>query len=808
MKIKGNIQIGQGAQLNYYVVDTGAADAYVVTLRPAPASYTTGLRIVFQAVNANTGTSTINVNGLGVKTIKKNVSSNLAAGDLASGQIAIIVYDGTNFQLIGSVGAGGTTYSSTNGITLVGTTFELGGTQALTKNTTLDVATFGLTALSAGTNVPFIASNTLTGNTSGLGAALKINTAQTTAVLGPELNTTPDSWTVSGMTSVGSGRYDVAQNATGNISFNFGTITIGDVYVLQYTAQVNISNSTFAGVSGTQQVNATTMRLQFKATSTSGVLTITVTSNSSFNPGYFSGISLKKVLGPAPPAFYHTSPGGNLMEFRSDYSTDNMAIGSQAGRYISNVAATSNLAIGTNTLYLNTVGSSNIAIGTNALTNNTEGNYNVAVGVAALQVNKVSSGNVAIGYGTLQSQTTGSANTAIGYLAQGAITTGSNNVAVGQYALSASLSGTGNIALGAYAMYATNVSGNYNVAIGYAAMGALTSGNYNFCFGPSTANSLSSGSSNLAMGYASMPTISTGSDNIHFGYFSGYGNLGAAYEIDLNAAHSADAGVILIGSFSAKDFETAAAASNSVAIGVEAKVYQSNQVVLGGNDISSTFLKGIVETRDFTVLAANTLQDSTFPGGTTKWAVTGAVTLGTNKATFNLNTSSSGTLTQTAANMSIAGKSDRWYKLVVVFSGATANVSTFQMSNYTVTLSGSTFATVSRPLKNVVNNTVKMYFKSKTSPTDFTLTFGGSLVSGSNGLLDVTSISLTEVVGGDLWANRYLRTYAGVVVLENNYTPTSNADTTYPVGSMVSDDTYLYRRKPNGTWQRIAWVAY
>jgi len=83
-----------------YIADTGAADAYVVTLDPAPAAYAAGLMIQFKAVNANTGASTLNVNALGVKSIKKNVTEALAANDILASQVCCCVYDGTNFQLL------------------------------------------------------------------------------------------------------------------------------------------------------------------------------------------------------------------------------------------------------------------------------------------------------------------------------------------------------------------------------------------------------------------------------------------------------------------------------------------------------------------------------------------------------------------------------------------------------------------------------------------------------------------------------------------------------------------------------------
>jgi len=86
-----------------YAADTGVADAYVVTLTPVPAVYATGMRVVFKAANTNTGASTLNVNSLGLKTIKKLVTQDLAAGDITQNAIVSVVYDGTYFQIEGIV---------------------------------------------------------------------------------------------------------------------------------------------------------------------------------------------------------------------------------------------------------------------------------------------------------------------------------------------------------------------------------------------------------------------------------------------------------------------------------------------------------------------------------------------------------------------------------------------------------------------------------------------------------------------------------------------------------------------------------
>lgn len=87
-----------------YIADSGSANAYVATLSPALAAYTAGVLVQFKAANANTTASTLNVNGLGVKTIKKlGGSTDLASGDIATGMIVECEYDGTNFVMLNPV---------------------------------------------------------------------------------------------------------------------------------------------------------------------------------------------------------------------------------------------------------------------------------------------------------------------------------------------------------------------------------------------------------------------------------------------------------------------------------------------------------------------------------------------------------------------------------------------------------------------------------------------------------------------------------------------------------------------------------
>lgn len=83
-----------------YAVDSVGTDAYAITPSPAETAYVTGKEYTFKAGTANTGACTLNVSALGAKTIKKNVSTDLATGDILANQIIVCKYDGTNMQIV------------------------------------------------------------------------------------------------------------------------------------------------------------------------------------------------------------------------------------------------------------------------------------------------------------------------------------------------------------------------------------------------------------------------------------------------------------------------------------------------------------------------------------------------------------------------------------------------------------------------------------------------------------------------------------------------------------------------------------
>jgi hypothetical protein len=80
---------------------TGSTSAYVLTTGLSLAAYVANQRFLVQWNHTNGTTPTLNVDGLGAKSIKKrDAATNPSASDLVSGAFAFVAYDGTNFVLL------------------------------------------------------------------------------------------------------------------------------------------------------------------------------------------------------------------------------------------------------------------------------------------------------------------------------------------------------------------------------------------------------------------------------------------------------------------------------------------------------------------------------------------------------------------------------------------------------------------------------------------------------------------------------------------------------------------------------------
>lgn len=72
--------------------------------------YTNGFQVQFKIPNTNTGASTVNVTGLGVKAITTALGTALVGGELVSGEQTILVFNSLNdrFEILDIGGAGAT----------------------------------------------------------------------------------------------------------------------------------------------------------------------------------------------------------------------------------------------------------------------------------------------------------------------------------------------------------------------------------------------------------------------------------------------------------------------------------------------------------------------------------------------------------------------------------------------------------------------------------------------------------------------------------------------------------------------------
>lgn len=93
-----NPHIADLVKHNNYGTATGT-NTLAVTLTPAPTTLTEGFTLRFKNTTANTGATTLNVNGLGAKPLRKNGGIALSAGNLKAGGIYSVTYDGASFLL-------------------------------------------------------------------------------------------------------------------------------------------------------------------------------------------------------------------------------------------------------------------------------------------------------------------------------------------------------------------------------------------------------------------------------------------------------------------------------------------------------------------------------------------------------------------------------------------------------------------------------------------------------------------------------------------------------------------------------------
>jgi len=97
---------------------------------PAITAYATGATYSFIAANTNSAAVTLSIDGLTAKSITKNGSAALSAGDIQAGKMTWVEYDGATFQLLNNIVYGGSITNATINSLSTPLTVANGGTGA------------------------------------------------------------------------------------------------------------------------------------------------------------------------------------------------------------------------------------------------------------------------------------------------------------------------------------------------------------------------------------------------------------------------------------------------------------------------------------------------------------------------------------------------------------------------------------------------------------------------------------------------------------------------------------------------------
>lgn len=170
------------AQSGSYAIATGTANVYAVTLTPAPTAYTEGMALCVKINITSTGASTLNVNGLGAKSILDSLGNPITSGGLKAGLPYTLRYNGTNFIVQGKGGGGnlvaadlleGKTATGDKGQVVgsmpnngaLGTTLGINGSYTIPAGyTTGGIVTQNITTKAAATITPGTTNQTIAAN--------------------------------------------------------------------------------------------------------------------------------------------------------------------------------------------------------------------------------------------------------------------------------------------------------------------------------------------------------------------------------------------------------------------------------------------------------------------------------------------------------------------------------------------------------------------------------------------------------------------------------------------------------------------
>ncbi len=97
-------QLRDGKEFPPLLSSVSGADTITASAPSAISALTAGAEFCFVAAGANTGAVTLNINSIGAKDVTKRGATALSAGDIASGSLVVVRYDGTRFQVLSQTG--------------------------------------------------------------------------------------------------------------------------------------------------------------------------------------------------------------------------------------------------------------------------------------------------------------------------------------------------------------------------------------------------------------------------------------------------------------------------------------------------------------------------------------------------------------------------------------------------------------------------------------------------------------------------------------------------------------------------------
>lgn len=221
----GQVQGGVVSLIN----SISGTDTITGSLSPALTAYAAGQMFYFVAAGANTGAVTLNINSLGAKSVTRDGSTALVANDILSGEVVLVIYDGTRFQLIGPksgdvIGPASSTdnavvrFDGTTGKLIqnsTGVTITDGGVLTTTTNASINGVAVGKGASSG-------ASNTVIGDTAGNA----LTTAAESTLVGRSAGASVS--TGSGNTLIGAYAGDAISTGTYNTALGDNAYTTGN----------------------------------------------------------------------------------------------------------------------------------------------------------------------------------------------------------------------------------------------------------------------------------------------------------------------------------------------------------------------------------------------------------------------------------------------------------------------------------------------------------------------------------------------------------------------------------------------------